>query len=88
MAAGAIRGANQGLKSRFADQELGTPVGDSVPRSSGSVSEPLWVEFDGGEPEPGGADDRVADGGGASVQLEDGGGGDGGGGGAGEGIGE
>lgn len=88
MAAGAIRGSNEGGESRIVDQKLGTPIGDSVARIDRGVCEPLRVEFDGGELERGGTDDRVADGGGAGVQLEDAGGGNGDGSGAGEGKGE
>lgn len=71
MAAGTIRGTNEGDKPRIIDQKLGTPIGDFIARIGGGVLEPLWVEFDGGELEPGGPYDHVADGSGASLQLED-----------------
>lgn len=77
VAAGEVRGANEGEEQGFAGEELGAAAGHSVAPLHRSFSQPLRVEFGDGEPEPGRADRGVADCGGAGLQFEDAGGGDG-----------
>lgn len=78
MATGAVRRKSDGEEARIGGPWMGAAAGDTLPRINGGVSEPLRLELDGGELEPGRANDGVAVGGGAGVQCEDGGGGDGG----------
>lgn len=66
------------LKFSYPGKDMGATVGDLVPRVDGGVPQPLRVELGGGEPQPGGADHRVADGRRAGLQCKDDGGGDGG----------